>query len=192
MVPVGKDQQQHLEMTRTFANRFNHIYKTDYFKEPEAYSQTGELVKVPGLTAQGKMSKSSGDADTIMFDEEEKGLRKKIMRAVTDSGPLKEGDAMSEGVQNLFDIMGLVSEESTIAHFQGLHAKAEIRYGDLKKQLAEDVIKFVAPIKEKIDYYKADKAALAKVAKIGAEKANESANKTLQEVREIIGFRKMY
>ena len=56
-VPVGKDQQQHLEMTRTFANRFNHMFHSDYFKEPQAFSNTGELVKVPGLTGQGKMSK---------------------------------------------------------------------------------------------------------------------------------------
>ncbi len=192
MVPVGKDQQQHLEMTRTFGNRFNHMYGQDYFKEPQAYSGGGELVKVPGLTAQGKMSKSSGDADTIMFDEEEKGLRKKIMRAVTDNGPTEPGQPKSEGLQNLFDIMELVSEPSTIAHFEGLHQDATIRYGDLKKQLAEDVVNFVSPIRERIAHYKKDTAALAKAAKIGAEKANESAEKTLKEVRELIGFKKFY
>lgn len=192
MVPVGKDQQQHLEMTRTFANRFNHMYGTNYFVEPQAYSGGGDLVKVPGLTAQGKMSKSSGDADTIMFDEEEKGLRKKIMRAVTDNGPTAPAQPKSEGLQNLFDIMKLVSDVSTLAFFETEQHNGTIRYGDLKKQLAEDVVKFVQPIKERIDHYKKDTKALAKAAKIGQEKANESAQKTLKEVREIIGFKKFY
>lgn len=192
MVPVGKDQQQHLEMTRTYANRFNHMYGVDYFKEPEAYSGGEKLLKIPGLTAQGKMSKSSGDADTIMFDEPEKTLRKKIMRAVTDNGPTEPGSEKSEGLQNLFDIMALVSDQSTIKHFEELHQNASIRYGDLKKQIADDVIQFTSPIREKIEYFKRDDAALAKAAKIGAEKANVSANKTLKEVREIIGFRKFY
>ncbi len=192
MVPVGKDQQQHLEMTRTYANRFNHMFGVEYFKEPQAYSGTGELVKVPGLTAQGKMSKSSGNADTIMFDEAEKPLRKKIMRAVTDNGPTEPGMEKSEGLQNLFDIMELVSESSTIEHFEHLHQEATIRYGDLKKQIADDVERFVSPIRERIQHYKNDNKALAKAAQIGAEKANESAQKTLKEVREIIGFRKFY
>lgn len=192
MVPVGKDQQQHLEMTRTFANRFNHMYGTNYFVEPQAYSGGGDLVKVPGLTAQGKMSKSSGDADTIMFDEEEKGLRKKIMRAVTDNGSTAPAQPKSEGLQNLFDIMKLVSDVSTLAFFETEQHNGTIRYGDLKKQLAEDVVKFVQPIKERIDHYKKDTKALAKAAKIGQEKANESAQKTLKEVREIIGFKKFY
>ena len=97
-----------------------------------------------------------------------------------------------EGLQNLFDIMSLVSDKSTINHFEDLHFKAEIRYGDLKKQLAEDVLKFVAPIREQINHYKNDSKALAMAAKIGAEKANESANKTLKEVREIIGFKNFF
>jgi tryptophanyl-tRNA synthetase len=191
-VPVGKDQQQHLEMTRQFGNRFNNLYNTDYFKEPQAYSNTGELVKVPGLTGKGKMSKSSGDEDTIVFDQDDKTITKKIMRAKTDTGPTALNQAKSEEIQNLFDLMALVSDTSTISHFDDLYAKAEIRYGDLKKQLAEDVLKFVSPIREKINYYKNDQALLAKVARIGAEKANASAEKTLKEVREIIGFRKFY
>ena len=189
VVPVGKDQQQHLEMTRTFANRFNHMYQTDYFKEPQAYSNTGKLIKVPGLTAQGKMSKSSGDTDTLIFDEDEKVTRKKIMRAVTDNGPSEPGMPKSEGLQNLFDIMELVSDQSTIQYFDNLHQEATIRYGDLKKQLADDVVKFIEPIRAKISHFKQDTHALQKAARIGAEKANESASKTLKEVREIIGFK---
>jgi tryptophanyl-tRNA synthetase len=191
-VPVGKDQQQHLEMTRQFANRFNHLYAHEYFKEPQAFSHTGELVRVPGLTAQGKMSKSSGDADTIFINEEDQVIRKKIMRAVTDSGPQKIDERKSEGVQNLFDLLRLVSEESSIEYFEKEFENAQIRYGDLKKQLAEDVLKFISPIREKIQEIEADSTFIAKAAKLGSEKANDSAEKTLKEVREIIGFKKFY
>lgn len=191
-VPVGKDQQQHLEMTRQFANRFNHMYGVKYFNEPQAYSTTGKLIKVPGLTGQGKMSKSSGDADTIVFDEEDSKLRKKIMRAKTDSGPTEAGQERSQEIQNLFDIMELVSERNTIEHFDELYNNASIRYGDFKKQIAEDVANFVAPIREKIEYFKSDKKKLAEVAQLGAEKANASAERTLKNVREIIGFKKFY
>lgn len=192
LVPVGKDQQQHLEMTRQFGNRFNHLYQTEYFKEPEAFSFSGELVKVPGLTGQGKMSKSSGDGDTIIFDEEDKVIEKKVMRAKTDSGPTKMNDDISEEVQNIFDLMKLVSNEDTIKYFHDAHQNMTIRYGDMKKQLAKDVIEFITPIRERITELKNDEQYLSKVAKLGAEKANESANKTIKEVREIIGFKKFY
>lgn len=191
-VPVGKDQQQHLEMTRQFGNRFNRLYDTSYFKEPQAFSSTGELVKVPGLTGQGKMSKSSGDADTIIFDQDDDVIRKKIMRAKTDAGPTEMNQKKPEEIQNLFDLMSLVCEPSVIDYFDQQYANCSIRYGDMKKQLAEDMLAFIAPIRERIREVSADEAYLSKAARIGAEKANESANKTLKEVREIIGFKKFY
>lgn len=191
-VPVGKDQEQHLEMTRDFAKRFNNMYGVECFPEPEAFSQSGKLVKVPGLTNQGKMSKSGGPNDAVFFDEEEKVTQKKIMRAVTDSGPETPNQEKPEAIQNLFDIMALVSDQSTVEHFDNLYNSCEIRYGDFKKQLAEDVLKFVAPIREKINAIKEDEAYLGKVARTGAEKAIASAEKTLKEVREIIGFRRFY
>lgn len=191
-VPVGKDQQQHLEMTRTFGNRFNNMYGVDFFPEPQAYSHTGELVKVPGLTGQGKMSKSVGGNDAVFFDEDEKVIHKKIMRAKTDSGPTEMNQSKPEVIQNLFDLLALVSTEDTVAHFDALYNSCEIRYGDMKKQLAEDVLAFTKPIRERILEVKADKQYLSKTAALGAEKARESASKTLKEVREIIGFKKFY
>lgn len=192
LVPVGKDQQQHLEMTRTFGNRFNNLYGVDYFPEPQAFSFTGELVKVPGLTGQGKMSKSGGENDAVFFDEEEKVIHKKIMRAKTDSGPTEMNQEKSQEIQNLFDLMALVSTEDTVEHFDDLYNKCEIRYGDMKKQLAEDILAFTKPIREKILEIKGNDEYLSKAAAIGAEKARESASKTLKEVREIIGFKKFY
>ncbi|MFT4521211.1 MAG: tryptophanyl-tRNA synthetase [Bacteroidia bacterium] len=192
-VPVGKDQEQHLEMTRVFGRRFNDIYNVDCFPEPHAFKQgSADLVKVPGLTDQGKMSKSGGEGDAVFFDDDEKVTHKKIMRAVTDEGPQSMNAVKSTAVQNLFDIMKLVSAESTIEHFEEAHANCTIRYGDLKKQISEDVAMFVAPVRAKIQDIRSNDAYLSEVAKMGAEKAHKSAESTLKEVREIIGFRKFY
>jgi tryptophanyl-tRNA synthetase len=188
-VPVGKDQEQHLEMTRVFARRFNNLYNAECLVEPQAYSQTGKLVKVPGLTDQGKMSKSGGEGDAIFFTDSDKVTHKKIMRAVTDQGPQATNSEMSSAVQNLFDLMELVTEPSVIQEFKKAHDDCSIRYGDLKKQLSEDVLKFVGPIRERISEIRNDESYIKQVAAMGAEKARESAGRTLKEVREIIGFK---
>ena len=186
-VPVGKDQEQNLEMARKFAKRFNHMYKVDYFPEPQPYNFGEALVKVPGLDGSGKMGKTAGNG--IYLIDEDKVIQKKGMRAVTDSGPTEMNSPVSEPVQNLFTLMSLVSAPDTLEFFKGKYSTCEIRYGDLKKQLAEDIIKFVSPIRKNILEICEDTEYLRKVAGQGAEKAIESASKTLKEVREIIGFR---
>jgi tryptophanyl-tRNA synthetase len=186
-VPVGKDQEQNLEMARKFARRFNNIYKVDYFTEPQPYNFGEALIKIPGLDGTGKMGKSEGNG--IFLIDDEKQIKKKVMRAVTDSGPTEMDAEMPEPIQNLFTLMDVVSEKSTIDFFKEKYAKCEIRYGDLKKQLAQDINAFVAPIREKINDIKANDDYLRKVAKEGAEKARESAVKTVKDVREIIGFK---
>ena len=186
-VPVGKDQEQNLEMARKFARRFNNMYKHDYFVEPEPFNFGAELVKVPGLDGTGKMGKSEGNG-LFLFDDE-KVIRKKVMRAVTDAGPTVPNSPISEPIQNIFTIMDLVSTPDTVAFFKEKYASCEIRYGDLKKQLAEDIIMVINPIREKIlDNYNNEEY-LRKVSRMGAEKARESAAKTVKEVREIIGFK---
>lgn len=189
-VPVGKDQEQHLEMTRTFANRFNRLYNVEYFNEPVAFNFGENLVKIPGLDGSGKMGKSDGNA--IYLYDDEKTIRGKVMKAVTDSGPTEMNQTKPEAIENLFTMMKVVSTPDTVEHFNDLYNKCEIRYGDFKKALAEDIVKFCAPFREKIDAILADDAYLAKVTKMGAEKAQESGQKTIKEVREIIGFRKFY
>ncbi|HOP58028.1 MAG TPA: tryptophan--tRNA ligase [Bacteroidales bacterium] len=186
-VPVGKDQEQHLEMTRRFARRFNTMYGVDYFPEPDAYNFGKKLVKVPGLDGTGKMGKSEGNG-IYLFDSPEE-IRKKVMRAVTDSGPKTPGEKPSEPVKNLFTLMKIVSDPSTVKYFTEKYASCEIRYGDLKKQLAEDIIKVTSPIRERILEILSDNQYLSKVVARGAEKARESASKTIREVREIIGYR---
>ncbi|MFN8240046.1 MAG: tryptophan--tRNA ligase [Bacteroidales bacterium] len=186
-VPVGKDQEQHLEMTRKFARRFNTMYGVNYFPEPEAYNFGKDLVKIPGLDGSGKMGKSEGNG--IFLSDKPEEIRKKVMRAVTDSGPSAPGQEMAEPIKNLFTILGVVSDQSTVEHFRNKYATCEIRYGDLKKQLAEDIVKFTDPIRERIEEIRSDGKYLAKVVSEGAEKARESASKTIREVRELIGYR---
>ena len=189
-VPVGKDQEQHLEMTRTFANRFNRMYKVDYFPEPVAYNFGEELVKIPGLDGSTKMGKSEGEGNAIFLSDNPEAIRKKVMKAVTDSGPVETNQAKPQSIVNLFNLMNVVSAPETVAHFDGLYNNMQIRYGDLKKQLAEDMINFTAPFREKIAELTSNEVYLRQVVNMGAEKAHESAAKTIKEVREIIGFKR--
>ena len=185
-VPVGKDQEQHLEMTRTFANRFNKTYGVNYFKEPKAYNFNQDLVKIPGLDGSTKMGKSTGNA--IYLIDEPEVIRKKIMKAKTDIGPTVPNQERPQEIINLFTIMQQVSSNDTYQYFNDAYNNCSIRYGDMKKQLAEDVIRFCAPIRDKILTIASDDEYLQKIRKIGAEKARESAQKTISEVRKIIGF----
>lgn len=189
-VPVGKDQEQHLEMTRTFAGRFNNMYKVDYFPEPKAFNFEGELVKVPGLDGSGKMGKSEGEGNAIFFVDEPEVLRKKLMRAKTDSGPTSPNQEKPQEIQNLFSLMKLVSPMDTVSYFEEAYNNCSIRYGDMKKQLAVDMIEFTSPYRERIKEVESDMNYLREVVELGSEKARESARKTISEVREIIGFKK--
>jgi tryptophanyl-tRNA synthetase len=188
-VPVGKDQEQHLEMARTFGNRFNRLYQNEYFPEPYAFNFSSNLVKIPGLDGKGKMGKSEGEGNAVFLSDSPEVIRKKVMRAVTDSGPTVENQQKPEEIQNLFDLMKVVSTQDTYAHFDNLYNTCQVRYGDLKKQLAEDMIIATAPIRERINDIANDAVYLRQVARYGAIKARESAAKTIKEVREIIGFK---
>jgi len=188
-VPVGKDQEQNLEMMRTFARRFNRMYNIEYFPIPEAYNFGKALVKIPGLDGTGKMGKSEGEGNAVFLFDEPEVIRKKVMRAVTDAGPQQLNQEKPEVIQNLFTLMEVVSEPETVAHFDEIYNACTIRYGDLKKQLAEDMIRFTNPIRERIKEIISDKDYLHKVTQEGSEKARISASKTIREVREIIGFK---
>ena len=186
-VPVGKDQEQHLELTRVFARRFNNMYGVDFFPESVPYNFGADLVKIPGLDGTGKMGKSENNG--IFLVDSDEAIRKKVMRAVTDSGPTEPNSPVSEPIANIFTLMQAVSSPDTIAFFKEKYASCEIRYGDLKKQLAEDIIKSVSPIRERIESIKNEEAYLHRVVRMGAEKAAESASATVSEVRKIMGIR---
>ncbi len=186
-VPVGKDQEQNMEMARKCARRFNNIYKVEYFPEPKNFYFSDHAVKVPGLDGSGKMGKSEGNC--IYLFEDAKTISKKVMRAVTDAGPQAPNSEKPEVIQNLFTLMEIASEPETYKYFDEKWNDCSIRYGDMKKQLAEDIVKTLAPIRERILEYSSNTELLDKIARQGAEKARESASKTLNEVRKIIGFK---
>ncbi|MBR1631994.1 MAG: tryptophan--tRNA ligase [Paludibacteraceae bacterium] len=186
-VPVGKDQEPNMEMARRCARRFNNIYGVDFFTEPESYHFSEKAVKVPGLDGSGKMGKSEGNA--IYLKDDEATIRKKVMKAVTDAGPTVPDSPKPEPIQNLFDMMQIVSTPDTWNHFNDLYNTCNIRYGDMKKQLAQDINIFCAPIRERILELQADTQTLDRIARQGAERARESARQTISEVRRIIGFR---
>jgi len=186
-VPVGKDQEQHLEMTRRFARRFNNFYGVEYFKEPQAYNFGEELIKIPGLDGTGKMGKSEGNC--VYLCDEPKVIEKKLMKAVTDAGPTAMNASKPECIENLFTILKVVSTPDTYDYFDEKWNTCQIRYGDLKKQLASDIISVVTPIRERYNDIYNDEAYLHKVTTEGAEKARENARKTIEGVREIMGFK---
>lgn len=146
-------------------------------------------MKVPGLDGSGKMGKSEGEGNAIFLADPPETIRKKIMRAVTDSGPVTPGQEMPESIANLFSLMSLVSSEETINFFKEKYSDCSIRYGDFKKQLAEDMVQFISPITEEINRIASDEHLINKVMDQGAEKARHSASKSIREARQIIGFR---
>jgi len=186
-VPVGKDQEQHLEMARNFANRFNHRY-SEVFPEPAAFNFGGELVKVPSLDGTGKMSKSENQNATIYLADTDEVIKKKVMKAKTDQGPTEPNSVKPDYIENLFQLMRLMSSPDTVKKFEDDFNSCNIRYGDLKKQLGEDIAKFVAPIRERAAGIQNDGVYLQDIMLKGAEKARISAQKTIEVVRQAMGL----
>ena len=186
-VPVGKDQEQHLEITRLLARRFNNLYGVNVFPEPEAYNFGENLVKVPGLDGSGKMGKSEGNG--IYLIDDEKTITKKVMRAVTDSGPAAPGEPMTDPIQNLFTLLGIVSDPDVVEYFTNQYNNCTIRYGDLKKQLAADICRRTLPVRERIMEISNNDTYLHYVVEKGTAQARESAGATMKLVREAVGFK---
>jgi tryptophanyl-tRNA synthetase len=186
-VPVGKDQEQHLEMARNFVRRFNHRYG-EVFPEPEAFNFNSDLAKVPSLDGGGKMSKSENQMATLYLADDDESVRKKIMKAKTDSGPSEKNSVKPDYIENLFVLMNLVSTKEVIKTYEDQFNNCAIRYGDMKKQLAEDMVNFIAPIRKKVNEIMADEAYLKNIMKEGAAKAIASAEATMKIVRDAIGL----
>jgi len=186
-VPVGKDQEQHLEMARLFARRFNNLYGTQVFVEPQAFNFGKDLLKIPGLDGSGKMGKSEGNGIYLMDDE--KTIHKKVMRAVTDSGPTQANSPMPESIQNIFTLLKVVSTPDTVSYFTDKYNDCTIRYGDLKKQLANDICNQINPIRERILAIGGDDSYLRYVMEKGTAEARASAQTTMKEVRKAVGFK---
>jgi tryptophanyl-tRNA synthetase len=187
-VPVGKDQEQHLEMCRNFANRFNHRYG-EVFPEPYAFNYGEALVKVPALDGSGKMSKSENQYATLYLSDEDELIRKKVMKAKTDGGPPAPDTPMPDYIEGIFGLLQLVAAPDVVNKFQQDYHQANIRYGDLKKQLAEDMVSFIAPIRERATAIRNDTAYLQQVMETGAAKARQSAAQTMEKVRSVMGLK---
>ncbi len=191
-VPVGKDQEQHLEMARNFAERFNFRYG-EVLPLPYAFNYGGDLVRIMSLDGTGKMSKSENQLATLYLADDDESIRKKIMKAKTDQGPAEPHSVKPDYIENLFTLMKLVSTADTVQKFEDDFMSSSsgnciIRYGDMKKQLAEDMAKFIQPIREKAADIQNNKALLGKIILQGADKARASASETLKRVRQAIGM----
>ena len=146
------------------------------------------MIKVPGLDGSGKMSKSENNMSTLYFADDEETIRKKVMKAKTDSGPTEPNTPKPDYIDNIFMLMRLVSADDVIAKYEYDYNNCTIRYGDMKKQLAEDMINFMSPIRMKTNDILANDKFLNEVMEKGAHKARISAAKTMQLVREAMGL----
>ena len=187
LVPVGKDQEQHLEMARTFANRFNHRYE-QVFPEPHAFNYGDQLVKVPSLDGEGKMSKSVNQMATLYLSDEDDSIRKKIMKAKTDGGPASNNAEKPDYIENIFLLMKLVSTQDVLESFESDYNNCNIRYGDMKKKLGEDMVQFLTPIRERTIEIMNDPSYIKDVLETGSAKAKKSAAATMEIVREAMGL----
>lgn len=187
-VPVGKDQEQHLEIARNFVDRFNHRY-SEVFPDPYAFNFGENLLKVPSLDGAGKMSKSENQMATLYLADDDELIRKKVMKAKTDSGPSSMNAEKPDYIENIFMLMKLVSAEEVWKKFDTDFNNCTIRYGDMKKQLAEDMVQFIRPIREKAEAIYRDEKYLADVIEMGREKARKSAAVTIDLVRQAMGMK---
>ena len=183
MVPVGLDQEPHMEVAREVARRMNELYGTDF---PEPQSLKGTTRYVPSLLGEGKMSKSV-EGSYISLSDDLKTIQKKLASAPTDSG---RGEMLPEsgGVANLLTFVEMFEGKGKRDEYENKYLTDGIRYGELKSELAEAIFNELKPIQEKRAELVSDKARIDRVIKDGAEKARIVASATLAEVKEKMGF----
>ena len=183
LVPVGKDQKQHLEITRDLAIRFNQVYKKDVFKIPEPIISESVAV-VPGTDGQ-KMSKSYNN--TIELFGEEKAIRKKIMSIPTDSTPMEEPKDPDKC--NIFALYKLFSTQEQIDALAAKYRAGNFGYGHAKQALFEAYMEFFAPMRKRREELLKDPGYIEDVLKKGAERANAVAAVTMDKVRRTVGLK---
>jgi tryptophanyl-tRNA synthetase len=181
IVPVGKDQKQHIEITRDLAVKMNETFG-QIFKLPEPRIQAATEV-IPGIDGQ-KMSKSYGNNIDIFGDEKE--TRKRIMSIVTDSAPVEAPRDSSKST--IFQLYSLVASRNEIAEMRERFQKGGTGYGDFKKQLLERLWDYFAPMRKRREEILADKSYIDNVLTRGAKRANEVANEVMKRVRAAVGL----
>lgn len=192
IVPVGDDQVQHLELTRTLANRFNKRFKTEAFRVPRTIVQRSGA-RIMGLDNPGvKMSKSAAsEYNFIALDDTSEAARKKIMRAVTDSGSEIELSDSRPAIKNLLSIFGLlesVSPEEIAERYKGKGParNAAGGYAEFKKDLADSVVKFLEDFQKK--YGAISDGEVREVLEEGRKYAQEIASEKMKQVKEVVGL----
>ena len=181
IVPVGKDQKQHLEMTRDIASTMNHRYG-EIFVLPESQISY-DTMTVPGLDGQ-KMSKSYGN--TIDIFQPDKKLRKNIMKIVSDSTPLEE--PKNPDTDNTFALYSLLASNDQISKMKKNYLEGRFGYGHAKQALFELIIEKFSEEREKFDYYMNNLDLLNQELEKGEEKAREVARRVLARVKKAVGF----
>lgn len=189
-VPVGKDQEQHLELSRDIARRFNQRFGVDFFPEPQPlFSETPKIMSL--VAPDKKMSKSDaadnggGDRSLIGLFEEEKSIRKKIRSAVTDTMP---GNAMSLGVSNLFEILRACDKHAVEAELQKQFNAGSLKYVELKDAVADALVELTSGLRQRRAEISADSALIDARMREMADKARTIAVETMNEVRRIVGL----
>jgi tryptophanyl-tRNA synthetase len=187
VVPVGKDQKQHIEITRDLAVKINETFGQSepdgrIFKLPEPRIQAATEV-VPGIDGQ-KMSKSYGNNIDIFGDEKE--MRKRVMSIVTDSTPVEAPKDASRST--IFQLYSLVASKSEIADMREKFQKGGTGYGDFKKELFEKLWEYFTPMRKRREEILADKSYIDNVLARGAERANQIANQVMERVRQAVGL----
>jgi len=184
-VPVGKDQEQHLELSRNIAVRFNNQFG-DYFPEPRPlFTEVQKLMSL--ADPEKKMSKSLGDKHYIGLFEPEESIRRKVKSAVTDVGG-QAGEKMSPGVMNLFAIIKACGKMNEYKVLMDSFDKGELKYKDLKEITADALVDLTAPFRERREELKRDPERIKRLAIQSSEKAREFAEKTLNDVRDLTGL----
>ena len=181
IVPVGKDQKQHIEITRDLAVKMNETYG-ETFKLPEPRIQTATEV-VPGIDGQ-KMSKSYGNNIDIFGDEDE--TRKRVMSIVTDSTPLEAPKDPARST--IFQLYSLFASINELADMRERFQRGGTGYGDFKKQLFAKLWEYFAPMRRRREEILADKSYIDNVLDRGAKRANRVANQVMQRVRGAVGL----
>lgn len=182
LVPVGIDQEPHLEVAREIARRFNQDYGTD-FPEPQRFATKGEYV--PSLTGEGKMSKSVEGSYINLTDTLDE-IASKVSKIPTDSG---QGSEIVGGVKNLFAFVELFQGKEKREEYEVLYRSTGVRYGDIKKELSQVIFDELIPLQEKRRELEADPEYVNRVILEGAAKAREIAHQTVEEVREKMGLK---
>jgi tryptophanyl-tRNA synthetase len=186
-VPVGKDQEQHLELSRDIARRFNSQFGVEFFPEPAPlFTPTPKILSLVDPTK--KMSKSAGDRHYIGLFEDEKIVRAKIKSAVTDSGDLKAGAEMSPGVVNLFEILNACGKTAEAESLLKEYNAGRLQYSKLKEVVADALVELTRNLRARRAEISKDISGVNRQVREMSEKARVIARETLKEVRAIMGL----